>query len=609
MRNLLEDKELVSSPPGAASRRRRPGRLRRPGLSCHHGTYDKRIRLLVLTTVLALAAPAAARGDAPAPTGLRFGEARIVTRPIYTHAEVADVGGPLRLLRGLMNGLHVDTRERVIRRELLFDPGDPYDPDLLDETARNLRSLGYLNDVRVVAADTAADGTVDVLVTARESWTLSTSFGYSRASGGDQRWNVKVAERNFLGYGVTVGAGVGADEDRSWWNAWYRKRRLFGEPLWFGLDWSETRDGHVRHVFLSRPLFALDDARGIDAAVWDTEAEPRWYLSHAGPAGADAAAEPSLYARLPRREKGAELQGVWRVSRHGGGRIWRLGGGARVTETTWRVPALVELSDDRVMSLPWLGAPGGPLAREQGVRVFPFAWLQSVGRRWTEARFVLQYGPVEDLALDATWDLKMGPTGGAVGSTAADGAGALRAETSLEKWTVFGRSHVLLRLRGEGQAGGAAVRTHAVEGTAAWIGQAGARDAPWITRVFAQAAHGSALAGDEALVLGLERGLRTLDYDGMAGDRLVRWNVEQGKVSPGEVLGLFRLGGAVFYDGGCAWWRDEPRDLGDARHEVGFGLRLGPTRSANTQVARIDVSWALDGSAGPALTAITSGLF
>src|SRR5947208_16177851 len=42
--------------------------------------------------------------------------------------------------------LHVETRDHVIRRELLFQEGDPADPDVLCETARNLRRLGFLHD-------------------------------------------------------------------------------------------------------------------------------------------------------------------------------------------------------------------------------------------------------------------------------------------------------------------------------------------------------------------------------------------------------------------------------------------------------------------------------
>jgi hypothetical protein len=69
------------------------------------------------------------------------------------------------------------------------------------------------------------------------------------------------------------------------------------------------------------------------------------------------------------------------------------------------------------------------------------------------------------------------------------------------------------------------------------------------------------------------------------------------------------VGLAAFYDGGLAWWHDEDRGSGDVRHEVGCGLRLGSTRSARGEVARLDLTWAPDGDDGLVLTAVTRGLF
>src|SRR2546422_5107591 len=42
------------------------------------------------------------------------------------------------------NRLHFETREYVIRRELLFEEGDPANPDVLYESERNLRRLNFL---------------------------------------------------------------------------------------------------------------------------------------------------------------------------------------------------------------------------------------------------------------------------------------------------------------------------------------------------------------------------------------------------------------------------------------------------------------------------------
>ena len=96
-------------------------------------------------------------------------------------------------------------------------------------------------------------------------------------------------------------------------------------------------------------------------------------------------------------------------------------------------------------------------------------------------------------------------------------------------------------------------------------------DRPRLTRVVAEVARGWHRTGDQVLILGLDRGLRTLGLDGMAGDQLVRWNVEHGRPLPLVLLGILQTGWGVFYDGGIARFDDEDRDLGDARHEVGAG--------------------------------------
>lgn len=52
------------------------------------------------------------------------------------------------LFRG-MNSVHVRTMPTVIRWELLFAVGDCFDPDLLEESARSLRSLPYIYEATI----------------------------------------------------------------------------------------------------------------------------------------------------------------------------------------------------------------------------------------------------------------------------------------------------------------------------------------------------------------------------------------------------------------------------------------------------------------------------
>ena len=569
--------------------------------------------MFVMTVVLLLAAggDSVLAGQDPPPRPLTVGKIRIESRDIFSREEIESSSGTLAALQKAMNGIHCNTHEYVLRQELLFAEGDSYDPAALAETERNLRELGFLNNVHVTAVDTTADGRVDILVSARESWSLQANLAYARSSGGDTRWTVQLSDKNFLGHGATVGAGLGGDENSSYWNLWFRKRRLTALDLLVGVDYAERSDGHFRNFFLSRPFYAQDDSWSAGAGLWDSLADVRFYLSNSGPAGADPGRQASLYTKLPSRRQGGELTLRGRISRRDARRIWRLGAGVRVIDQDLDLAARSEwpLSDGRYADLDFLAGPGQPLAREQGVTVFPFLHLETLGRHWAKARFILQYGPVEDIPLDFSCELRTGPDGPAMGSSTGFGGDSWLTEVEFSRWLPAGAGFANLSGSGIWQAGARENRYYKYEMRAAWVGIRGNENQPWITRIFAEYAQGENLLGSQALLLGLGRGLRTLEFDGMAGDRLVRWNIEQGKATSWEVLGMFRLGGAVFYDGGCALWKGEDRSLSDLRHEVGCGLRLGPTRSAAAQVSRLDLSWALDGSVGPVFTATTRGFF
>lgn len=98
-----------------------------------------------------------------------MGEIRIRQRSIFSAEEEQSGKLLVGTVRRLMNRLHINTRKWVIRRELLFRTGDPLRPNLLAETERNLRSLGFINDIRVQPTDTLGGGRVPVEVSLRES--------------------------------------------------------------------------------------------------------------------------------------------------------------------------------------------------------------------------------------------------------------------------------------------------------------------------------------------------------------------------------------------------------------------------------------------------------
>jgi len=545
--------------------------------------------------VVMTAAGVAGAGPAPvARVDLRIGD-------IWSPAEVDSAGGVLGFVRRGMNAVHPRTREGVIRREVLVRPGEPCDPALLAETERNLRALGFLAEVAVAPADTLPDGSVVVEVRAREAWTLKTQFAYARSSTGDQRWSLLLEDRNFAGRGTQATLGAGGDEDRTWRLAAWRSPRLRGSAWQLAVAVADQSDGGALALQVERPFRRQDDPWALKLRLERRDADVRWYLSNAGPAGADPARAASLYAELPSREEEARLTFLRRVAGRDGGRLWRLGPGLELSDNDYRPPAAgVALSDGRIVDAGALGDDPSTLARESRHVVRPFLALETEGRAWTQGRYLLQYGPVEDVALAPALRLQAGWSARALGA----GREAALVELSATDWSRAPGGFWLVAAEGSAALGAAAQRTAGLDLVAGWLGRGGA----WLGRAFAEAAWADRPGGRDALLLGLGRGLRTLEYDGQAGDRLARWTAEVGRPLPVALLGFWQLGLAAHYAGGAAWWRGEERGLADARHEAGVGLRLGATRAGRAETARVDLTWDLGGGA-PVVTAVTGGLF
>lgn len=96
------------------------------------------------------------------------------------------------------NKTHAITRERVIRRDLLFKQGDTFDPQLVVRNKQLLRSRPYISDAEIVVVPDSTDSTrVDLLIRTRDSWTITLDGAVH--SGG--RTMVGLADANIFGTG------------------------------------------------------------------------------------------------------------------------------------------------------------------------------------------------------------------------------------------------------------------------------------------------------------------------------------------------------------------------------------------------------------------------
>jgi hemolysin activation/secretion protein len=108
---------------------------------------------------------------------------------------------------------------------------------------------------------------------------------------------------------------------------------------------------------------------------------------------------------------------------------------------------------------------------------------------------------------------------------------------------------------------------------------------------------GQDLDADHELVLGGEEGLRGYPLRYQTGSSRALLTVEQRYYSKYSLWKLAQIGGAVFFDMGRTWGGSAllpTFNLGILK-DIGFGLRLGSTRSGLANVLHLDVAFPLDG--------------
>ncbi len=161
-----------------------------------------------------------------------------------------------------VNKFHVLTREDIIRNELLFKEGDVYDPDLLEETERNLRAMGFLGDVEVIP-DTVRNRLVNVSVYTHDRWTLGVKGAYKQ-EGGVQNMALALNDNNFMGsgQGMTVGYNYRSDRNNPHGaEIDFVERRLFGTRYGLRAQYRNSEDARVQSVTLERTFYE-------EAATW-----------------------------------------------------------------------------------------------------------------------------------------------------------------------------------------------------------------------------------------------------------------------------------------------------------------------------------------------------
>lgn len=131
------------------------------------------------------------------------------------------------------NYLHPTTRESVIFGELLFEEGDPYNQELVDESARIIREMRIMHDCQIFPLRRPEENKVDIIIETRDQWTLNIDLKPT-IDGNKFHLQIHATERNIAGFNKEAAVWYHLDNFLHSVFLWYIDQRILGSD--FSLD-------------------------------------------------------------------------------------------------------------------------------------------------------------------------------------------------------------------------------------------------------------------------------------------------------------------------------------------------------------------------------------
>ena len=183
-----------------------------------------------------------------------------------------------------VNVLHATTRDHVIRRELLFQRGEPYRAAFVQETARNLRGLQQLSVVLLIPVQGSRPDRVRVLVITKDVWSLRLNWALDVSNASIRSLVLNPSEENLFGSHAIVGALFILDPATYSLGASITHRRLFGshERVQLSANFIKNREsnateGSFGEFHYGQPLYSLDTRWSWGTSIlWRTDIARRY---------------------------------------------------------------------------------------------------------------------------------------------------------------------------------------------------------------------------------------------------------------------------------------------------------------------------------------------
>ena len=483
---------------------------------------------------------------------------------------------PDNLIYREANALKVNTRQEVIRRELLFKEGQGYDHFLIEETLRVLRLQRIIRDVNIVPS--LQGEFVDIKVKVQDTWTFLPQISYSSGTG-RSRFAAGVSEGNIVGLNKRAEFLYEDDDGRKALEGVYDDPRVWGSDYRFVSGLFHRSDGDRTVLYLGDPARSL-----LDNEAWEFNADILDTVARLFENGDE---------RYIFRQKKSDLG--FRYTRSAGNpetRLRRYSLGWEYDEARFYRPTLEDFDDvnvdpDSVSQDPAMLAAN----RRYTGPVFTF---QSVEQDFISKNYVDRFERVEDYNLGPVFSANLLLAPDFLGSI----DDALLFSLNRSEGLRIGESQFL-----RGELGLASRRTTddfedtLFRGELKYYNVLGHKYLGGLSigrHTLASALfldYGNEIDRDREFLIGGDNALRGYESRSFTGDKRYALNLEDRIHIADDVFSLVSCGAAFFAEMGGATYSDLGNLLGrDTYGDIGVGLRFAFPRSSGERVLRIDLA-------------------
>jgi len=477
------------------------------------------------------------------------------------------------------NQLKVATKDQIIRRELMFKEGDPFDSFRLQESLRFIRTLRFLREVNIKPIDKGDH--VDIEVSARDTWTIIPQISFSNTTG-NQNYSTGFSDSNILGYGKRVEMLYSQEDQLKGTEVVWDDNRVLGSYNRLIAGFFDRSDGVSKVIYFGRPFRSL-----VEEYSYSVESETTNVINRLYQFG-----DPDYVFREERENVGVRF-----VTSNGDPAHdrRRFGFGYDYLKSTF---IQASLNDFKIVNVDPDTVDQDPALLPKD-RIFsgPVFTYREITPDYISMNYIDRFDFVEDYNLgdDLSVNTQIAPE--VLGSltdsylfSANRGRGLRVSPESFLRGEVGFAS----RIDNEGFA------NSLFRGEIKYYNALGVltpRDIYLGRHTLAMSAaldYGDKLDADRTFYSGAETNIRGYEARSFSGDKRLSLNVEERVHLADHVLDLISVGAATFLDvGGCT---DESLNklISDGMYSnVGAGLRIAFPHSQGSRILRLDVAFPL----------------